>query len=238
MIKNWTVISQPVKKKSRGLAEYLHYLNNPHHKNHTGKTDIYAVYGSAKTFYTNTINAVAERGKITAAKRRGGRSIASFAQSFVFTLPHQKKNRPTVWQWRNIAKKLTRDICDFTELSVTELNNNLFINIHDQSNPHLNLVISKVIGGEVRKELQKKSIINLLKKSFNQAVIQELGLSNFDYEPESKNSRRTSIEYYKQHKLNQTHTEFQVEPDNHRENEKLAFTQLYTRQHKNKYKRG
>ena len=84
--------------------------------------------------------------------------------------------------------------------SKEELAKHIFINIHDQSNPHLNIVVSKIISGNVKIELQKKSIVSALKKTFNYAVLNSLQISPNDYQPQSKRAKRYNTDYYNNNK--------------------------------------
>ena len=200
-MKNWTVISQPIKQSARGLASYLNYLINAEHKNHKNKTKIIPVFGVTDKLYKRIIYSVAERDLERSKKRKGGRSISSYAQSYVFTLPENLPKHPTLSDWKYISVELLKTIQAFTGVSSEELKKNIFINIHDQKNPHLNLVVSKVMDKSVKTELQKKSIVTALKKTFNFAVMQTIKLSPEDYKPLKKRSKRYNEYQYQQKKL-------------------------------------
>ena len=87
-IKNWTVTTQRVKKKSEGLSEYASYLISQKHENHKN-TEIYALFNSEHNkFLNDTINEVLD---FDAKNKKGGRKVESFAQSFNFILPPPHK---------------------------------------------------------------------------------------------------------------------------------------------------
>jgi len=200
-MKNWTVISKPIKEQARGLANYLNYLINAEHKNHKSKTKIIPVFGVTDKLYQRIIYSVAERDLERSKKRKGGRSISSYAQSYVFTLPENLPKHPSNSDWKYISVELLKTIQAFTGVSSEELKKNIFINIHDQKNPHLNLVVSKVMNKSVKTELQKKSIVTALKKTFNFAVLATTKLSPDDYVPLKKRSKRYNEYQYQQKKL-------------------------------------
>jgi hypothetical protein len=200
-MKNWCVISKPIKEQSKGLSAYLTYLVNAEHSNHKSKTKIVSVLGNIDKLYKKIIYSVAERDLTRSKKRKGGRPCQSYAQSYVFTLPENLPMHPTYSDWRYISVELLKTIQAFTGASSEELKNNVFINFHDQKNPHLNIVVSKVMHKSVQTVLQKKSIVTALKKTFNFAVLAAIKLSPDDYTPLKKRSKRYNEYQYQQNKL-------------------------------------
>ena len=199
-MKNWIVISKPVKQQFKGLSRYLAYLTSESHKNHIGNTTIIPIVGSAIQVQRNINNAVIQRDYERAKSRKGGRSISSYAQSFVLSLPKSIEPRPDIEVWKKISKELVRTISYYTTDNISDLKNNIFINLHDQDNPHLNIVVSKVIDGNVIKAIQQKSIVNALKKTFNFAILKHLGLSPSDYKPKTKRGKRYNTDFYMKHR--------------------------------------
>lgn len=200
-MKNWTVISKPIKESSKGLANYLNYLIDVNHKNHKNKTRIIPILGNSEKLYKKIVYSVAERDLIRSKKRKGGRTISSYAQSYVFTLPENLPKHPTHEDWKYIAVDLIKTIQKFTNIPFQELKSNIFINLHDQKNPHLNVVVSKVMDKSVKTELQKKSIVSALKKAFNFSVMKRINLSPNDYQPKTKRSKRFNDFIYKDKKM-------------------------------------
>ncbi len=195
-MKSWTVISKPVKDQARGLANYLNYLINSDHPNHKYKTKIIPLFGVTDKLYKKIVYSVAERDLVRSKKRKGGRSISSYAQSYVFTLPNNLVHKPTQEDWVYCSKEILKTIMAFTDVSPDELRDNIFVNIHDQKNPHLNVVVSKILNNAVKTELQRKSIVSALKKTFNYAILQRLKISPNDYQPLTKRSKRYNSDYY------------------------------------------
>ncbi len=48
---------------------------------------------------------------------------------------------------------------------------------------HVHLIIGKVVGARVLKELQQKKATKTLKQAFNAAVLKHIGISNSNYKP-------------------------------------------------------
>jgi hypothetical protein len=220
-MKNWTVISKPIKEQSAGLTKYLAYLISHTHENHVAKTTIKPILGDSNKVYKNIINSVAKREYERAKARKGGRSISSYAQSFVFTLPHSIEPKPDILEWKKISKELIKTIISFTGDDVSDLRNNIFINLHEQSNPHLNVVVSKVINEIVINELQQKSIVSALKKTFNYAVLKYLSISPSDYKPKTRRSKRYGKDFYIKNKdvIDELHAiDYLHSKNNHKDN--------------------
>lgn len=200
MLKNWTVISKPIKDKGTGLKKYLRYLVSEKHKNHVNKTTIKPILGDIDRFHLKTIFQITKQELQTAKAKKGGRGFNSFAQSIVFSLPPDLPTPITSQQWKLISKDIVTELKAFLDLTNTELKDHLFINVHDQDNPHLNLVISKVINGVTRKELQQKSIVRVLKQAFNLSVLKHTGLDHSQYQPKTKRKKRYNSQYYQKNK--------------------------------------
>jgi hypothetical protein len=64
------------------------------------------------------------------------------------------------------------------------------------------------MGNSVKTELQKKSIISALKKTFNFAVMQKIKLSPEDYKPIQKRSKRYNKYQYQNKKVHESCDEF------------------------------
>ncbi|WP_218576004.1 hypothetical protein, partial [Pseudomonas sp. FSL R10-0056] len=79
--------------------------------------------------------------------KKGGRPVQSYAQSFVFCLPPSVK-KPTTEEWKEITKDIVKEIAKKLEVSLSDLNGKIFANVHDQDNPHLNLVVPRVLNGK------------------------------------------------------------------------------------------
>jgi len=188
-IKNFTVISQRVKDKSDGLISYINYLESetaPSHKN----TTIISISSKTKsaTFLKNTIMDVVD---FDNANKKGGRKVESFAQSFNLVLP-ETVNRPTPEQWQ----KITKDILIATkthlgiEDSLHDFVSKCFFNIHDQKNPHLNLVVPRIYNGERLHKLDQKALIGVMKKEFNASVLKHCQIDFKQYKPDKQNLGR------------------------------------------------
>jgi hypothetical protein len=217
-IKNFTVVAQSVKKKEDGLIAYVKYLtdeNVPSHKN----TTIYPVFknvaDNGTKFLDETILEVAK-----ANKASSGREYSNYAQSFDFVLP--KTIKPTPEQWKSITRDIIKVI--HQELFMQEpepipdpetgkVKKNLnfkgsipaankfvektFCIIHDQKNPHLNLLIPTIYDGERLQRLDRKRLTNEIKKQFNLSVLNHCKMDYKAYKPENvKLGRRKPRDQY------------------------------------------
>jgi hypothetical protein len=200
MLKNWTVVTQPIKQKGVGLLKYLRYLVSDDHKNHKGKTTIKPIFGNIERFYLKTVLNITKQELLTAKRKKGGRGFNSFAQSVCFSLPPDLPVEITLEQWKLISKDIVIELINFLNVSAEEMKDHLFINLHDQDNPHLNMIIGKVINGETRIELQQKSIVRVLKHAFNLSVLKRVGLDHCQYQPATKRKKRYKEDYYQQNK--------------------------------------
>lgn len=217
-IKNFTVIAQSVKKKDAGLIHYVNYLtdaNVPSHKN----TTIYPVFKNVADdgtkFLDETILEVAK-----ANKASSGREYSNYAQSFDFVLP--KTIKPTPEQWKSITRDIIKVIHQELFMQEAEpipdpetgkIKKNLnfkgsipevkkfvektFCVIHDQKNPHLNLLVPTIYDGERLQRLDRKRLTNEIKKQFNLSVLNHCKMDYKAYKPEGmKLGRRKPRDQY------------------------------------------
>lgn len=179
-IKNWTVTTERVKNKDFGLSEYASYLASAKHKNHKNTT-IYPLFNSdVNTFLNNTIQ---ETISFDAKNKKGGRKVESFAQSFNFILPPPHK--PTAEQWTKISKDLVNTIHKELEIKedVNRFGRACFLNIHDQTNPHLNLLVPRIFSGQRLADLDRKNVLAKLKLQFNQSVLKHCNIDHTHHKP-------------------------------------------------------
>ncbi|REL35884.1 hypothetical protein [Thalassotalea euphylliae] len=197
-MKNWTVIAEPVRDEHSGICSYLNYLTAKNHKNHRGITRIIPIHNSVERYINNCISEVTQRNLKRAKSKKGGRNITSYAQSFVFTLPPDIKLSDL--QWYQVSKHIFSDLSDYLLVDKEQLLKSSFINLHDQKNQHINLVVNKVINGEVKREIQRKGALKLLKKSFNAAVLKYSNINCLNYVPETQRTKRYSPFYFNENK--------------------------------------
>lgn len=180
-IDNWFVRSERVKDKHVGLIRYCKYLTNESHKNHSGKCRIIPMLGNADNFI-RVVSSAAVNLDLENSRKKGGRPVQSYAQSFVFSLPPSVK-KPTANEWKLITIDIIKQIAKSLKLDVQDLNGCVFANVHDQDNPHLNILISRVIKGKSQSTIDQKGIIGLMKKTFTASTLARCGLDVSGYEP-------------------------------------------------------
>lgn len=211
MIKNFTLISQPVKLQSDGVMMRERYLLSEQHANHKHSDALISLIGCAET--SHRIALAGEKYRLEQQiKRKGGRPLSSYAMEYCLTLP--KGYRPSIEQWRAMTSdcciKLAK-YCKLTKTEFTQFRQQIRAVLHQQNQDgqkgtgdHVHLIIGKVVGGRVLKELQKKGATKLLKHTFNHAVLQHVGIDHKSYEPlEAERGRRLSTWQYQHDKANQ-----------------------------------
>lgn len=182
-IKNFTVTTQRVKGRSDGLIEYTNYLNSekaPSHKN----TKILRMFSGYDEFLKNTIlNTI----KFDNENKKGGRKVESYAQSFNFILPPDVPN-PSFEQWKSIYKDLIRKSKEVLEIDglTGEYAKSCYANIHDQANPHLNLLIPRIYKNERLHALDQKTLLSQLKKELNRSVMEHCNIDFASYKPKNE----------------------------------------------------
>lgn len=193
-IKNWIVTTERVKNKSAGLSEYTSYLISSKHKNHKN-TEIYSLFNSEHNkFITNAINETLD---FDAKNKKGGRKVESFAQSFNFILPPPHK--PTKEQWQDIGFELLKTV--HSELQIKgdfiKFVRSCFVNVHDQANPHINMLIPRIYNGERLADLDRKNLLAKVKLQFNKSVLEHCNIDHTQHNPLRVNvGRRKSAQGY------------------------------------------
>lgn len=179
-IKNWTVTTERVKNKDVGLSEYVSYLVSEKHKNHKSTT-IYPLFNSELNAFLNST--IKETIDFDAKNKKGGRKVESFAQSFNFILPPPHK--PTPEEWKKIAKELVNTVHKELEIKedINQFGRSCFLNIHDQANPHLNLLVPRIFAGERLADLDRKNVLAKLKLQFNQSVLKHCNIDHTHHKP-------------------------------------------------------
>lgn len=180
-IKNWFVRSERVKDKHHGLIKYSKYLVNLEHSNHKSTSSIIPIYGTIENFIRTCSNEAVSL-DLDNSQKKGGRPVQSYAQSFVFSLP-PSVTKPTPDEWRSITSDILKELAKKLGIDVNDFKGRVFANVHDQHNPHLNLVVSRVVHGKALKALDQKGTIGVAKKAFNAASLARCGLDVSEYEP-------------------------------------------------------
>ena len=199
-IKNFTVTTQRVKEKADGLIGYANYLNNekaPSHKN----TKILNIGNNLDDFLKNTIiNTM----NFDNENKKGGRKVESYAQSFNFILPPDVPN-PTHDQWKLIYKDLVLKAKNTLDIKgeTSKFAMSCYANIHDQTNPHLNLLIPRIYDKDRLHKLDQKNLLGELKKEFNKSVLKHCNIDFKSYKPNQQNvgKRRKKWQYEQQQSI-------------------------------------
>lgn len=181
-LKNFTVTAKSVKQGKTGLVSYLNYLRSEKATSHaqTKILNVHPKNGDFDKFAKSAVGSAFDL-DLQNQKKKGGRPTASYAVSYCFILP-KNTIRPTPQQWRKIAK----DVVKTLQEKVPEISSpdHLFLNVHDQDNPHLNLVVQKVVNGQRLRKIDQKALLGAFKSTFNRAVLKHCDFDYKDYQPE------------------------------------------------------
>ncbi|WP_102409521.1 hypothetical protein [Vibrio cyclitrophicus] len=212
-MKTFVVITKPVKNGSTGIVTRERYLKSEKHPNHTNTEVIFDVIGNEAT--SKRIIVTGERYKLNKMlhSSRRGRPLTSFAMEFCLTLP--KPYRPTRQQWRAILVDCCKAMAE--HLKLREIDRKEFFSLlrgvcHQQktSSDHCHLLVSKIVGGKVLRDLQRKSTTALLKQAFTAAVSTHVGILINDYKPyELNRGKRLEKWQYESHKMEKLQKESQ-----------------------------
>ena len=209
MLKNWTVTTQPVRLASDGVMMRERYLLDKKHGNHKHTEDLISIFGCAET--SNRIALAGEQFRLNQQlnNRKGGRPLSSYAMEYCLTLP--KGYRPTSEQWQSIVRECCLALAKLCKLNKSDFalfRQQIRAVLHQQkqdgvkgSGDHVHLIIGKVVGNRVLKELQQKKATKLIKQAFNGAVLQHVGIDYRSYEAvEVEKGRRLSTWQYQHQK--------------------------------------
>ncbi|MCR9500679.1 hypothetical protein [Vibrio vulnificus] len=187
-IKNWFVRNEAINNKAQGCLAYAHYLQDPNHPNHKDKTTIKILHNSPVNTALLAIKEAYELDQANRKKGKGGRSISSFMQSYVFSLPESIDLNEE--EWKRVAKDIIVELSQRLEIDPKLLLKNSSIVLHKQSNTHLNFLISRSIEGKSYQQvLTRPSATNLLKTVFNASVLR-CGYDFADYIPKRKLNKK------------------------------------------------
>ena len=192
--KNWTVISQRVKERQDGLVTYSKYLLDEKHKNHSkNETRIVPLHGKMNEFVKSSI---CETLDFDMSNKKGGRKVESYAQSFVLSLPDTVQ-KPTDEQWKRISGDIIRAAHKHLKPDepVNDFGRKCFSNLHDQDNPHMNLLIPRIYKGERLDKLDKKGMILAMKQAFNASVMKHCNINYDNFKPEKPGRGKRLLEW-------------------------------------------
>ncbi|MFC0171801.1 hypothetical protein [Vibrio comitans] len=214
MLKNWTVITQPVRYASDGVMMRERYLLNLKHANHKHTEHIVSIFGNAETSNRIAIAGESFRLHQKIYNRRGGRPLSSYAIEYCLTLP--KGYRPTKQQWQSIIKDCSlalAKLCKLRRSEFEQYRQQIRAVLHQQeqsgtrgSGDHVHLIIGKVVGTRTLNELQQKKATKLIKQAFNHSVLKHVGIDHRSYEAiEIEKGRRLSTWQHQYKKATEAH---------------------------------
>lgn len=208
-IKNFTVTAEALKGGVSGLTDYASYLQSNKPKSHanTEILNLFPNHPNYKEFCDKTIMNVLN---VQENNKKGGRAFNSYGTSFVCSLPPTVK-KPTEKEWQEIAKHivisihkeifkqddpglLTKNGKPKRDLryggpipTINDFAKSLMLNVHNQENPHLNIIIPAVYGGERLKRADQPATLFSIKNTFSKQALLVAGIDYKKYEPKERN---------------------------------------------------
>ena len=211
---NFTVKAQALRGGVSGLTDYASYLqsNKPTSHKNTEILNLFPHHPNYKEFCNKTIMNVLG---VQENNTKGGRAFNSYGTSFVCSLPPTVK-KPTEKEWQEIAKHIVKSI--HKELfkqdepglvtktgkpkkdlrysgeipTINDFAKSLMINVHNQDNPHLNIIIPAVYGGERLKRADQPATLFSIKNTFTKQALLVAGIDYDAYEPKERNVGKQS----------------------------------------------
>jgi cell division protein ZapA (FtsZ GTPase activity inhibitor) len=95
----------------------------------------------------------------------------------------QSVQKPTPEQWKSITNDILKELAKKLGIEVNDFKGKIFANVHEQDNPHLNLVVSRIINGRSLKALDQKGTIGVVKAAFTASTLARCGLDVSAYKP-------------------------------------------------------
>lgn len=211
---NFTVKAQALKDGVSGLTNYASYLqsNKPTSHENTEILNLFPKHPNYKEFCDKTIMNVLG---VQENNTKGGRAFNSYGTSFVCSLPPTVK-KPTEKEWQEIAKQIVisihkelfkqdepglvtktgkpkKDLRYTGEIpTIKDFAKSLMVNVHNQANPHLNIIIPAVYGGERLKRADQPATLFSIKNTFTKQALLVAGIDYDAYEPKERNVGKQS----------------------------------------------
>jgi len=179
-IKNWTVKTKQIKKKSKGLINHFNYLLDKKRDGHF-YSQIVDLNGSPDRLKT-ILDEIEERKKYRQENGLRGGGVTNLATSFVLSLPRDIK-QPTQKEWKRIAANTLKKLADDLDIPFEKIRDRSVVVLHDESNSttkssHLHILVGNVIDGKVIKPISQYQGTYSMKLGFNKAVKRVLNEDN------------------------------------------------------------
>ena len=251
MLKNWTTTFNKIDTKQGGLLNYLNYLKNDNHNNHSSDNHKIINYSSRdiKQIYINNLKILEEENHKKILNGKGGRTSKSMGVSVVLSLPEKVDTKQGGKFINDFLKNYYQDILKTEKIKYTEDSFNkwkslVFFNIHTKDSgsktqfnftfPHYiykqqiekGLLKDKTNLQRLKIDMSKRKYSYLFKTLSNKYVKKYFKLDNERYLTERHYKvikKKQSQNYYKQNKIVKKLKE--QEQEIKREIEKLKKTQ-------------
>lgn len=188
-LKNWTVKTKQIKKKSDGLIKHFNYLFNKKRASHFYSEIV--DLNNSKSMLNNILQEIDNRKEYRIENGLRGGGVSNLATSFVVSIPRDIK-QPTNQEWKDIAAITLKQLANDIEVPFEKIARRSVIVLHDESNSpskssHLHILVSNIIDGQVVKPISQYQGTHSMKKGINKAVKHVLGEDHKNYMPKNKN---------------------------------------------------
>ncbi|MGH1462736.1 MAG: hypothetical protein ACRBB6_11925 [Neptuniibacter sp.] len=198
MLKNWTVKTKQIKKKTRikkdgkvvktinsSAFKYGCYLLNKKAQSHYN-TNIIDLNNAPQRLAQINSQITSRKLHRQGAGLRGG-GINCEATSFVLSIPKDIK-QPTAQEWKRIAIEAIKSLEEPTGIAAKEIWKQSVVILHEETsasdNTHLNIMIGNIYSNNYCKELTQKRSTYAIKNAFNNAMLR-LGIDHREYSPKN-----------------------------------------------------
>lgn len=189
-IKNWTVKTKQIKKKSKGLINHFNYLFNDKREAHF-YSDIVDLNNSSDKL-NNILDEVDKRQEYRRDNGLRGGGVSNLATSFVLSIPRDIQQPTTKKEWQKMAHIALKELANDIDIPFEKIQKNAVVVLHDESNSidkssHIHILVGNVIDGKVVKPISQYQGTYSMKKGFNKAVKHVLKEDNNNYVPLNAN---------------------------------------------------
>ena len=210
MIKNFVVKVKQIKHKDAGLRNFINYLCDE--KRHPDGIVNFNKTFEKEKFFKNTLKNIVNFELEKKLNKKAGRKMESYADSFIFTIPPELRDKMILGKEKEITEELIKKLYKlFNSILKNEYNldidintflKHIFINIHTNKHIHFNFVMPRVIDLGKEKYFSnritnRKRFLHLAKASWNQIIFEKLGVSTDDYQPKTKLKNGYKNQYMK-----------------------------------------
>ena len=131
-IKNWTVKTKQIKKKSKGLINHFNYLLDNKREGHF-YSDIVDLNNSSNKL-NNILDEIDKRQEYRRSEGLRGGGVSNLATSFVLSIPRDIQQPTTKKEWQKLAQIALKELANDIDIPFDKIQKNAVVVLHDESN--------------------------------------------------------------------------------------------------------